>query len=164
MTTVRPYAYNTGSTINGTIQIGDIAVGKDPMDYSINPGGVKWWMGPDEDIGVVFGVPVPAYNHPTPVGNIAGIQFWRPNGASYNSILSVINMIARRKGQSNFTNMNDAEDWLILSGYTASWMLVNNAVMGLSIVENIKIPGHIYNGNFRYAKKTQIGIISNLDI
>jgi len=164
MTTIRPYAYNTGSTIDGTTQIGYIAVGMDEMDYSSNPGDVKWWMGPDEDPGVVICVPVPEYNHPTPVGNIGGVQFWRSKTPSSNEILSIINMIARRKGQSNFTNMNDAANWLTLSGYSASWQLVNTPVKCLSVIENSKLYGLIHQGTFRYAKRTQIGIISNFDI
>jgi hypothetical protein len=48
----RPFAYNPSRTpITGTIQVGDIAIGVDALDYSSNPGGVKWWMGPDEELG-----------------------------------------------------------------------------------------------------------------
>ena len=55
MATTTPLAYNTGSTIPGTTQIGDLAVGTTDQDYSTNPGGVTWWMGPDEDLGYVIG-------------------------------------------------------------------------------------------------------------
>lgn len=36
MATTRPFAYNTGSTINGTLQVGDIGI--DALDYSGDPG------------------------------------------------------------------------------------------------------------------------------
>ena len=37
MATTRPFAYNTGSTIDGTIQLGNIAIGVSEQDYSQNP-------------------------------------------------------------------------------------------------------------------------------
>ena len=40
MSTSRPFAYNTGSTISGTIQLGDLAIGVDPLDYTGGIGGV----------------------------------------------------------------------------------------------------------------------------
>jgi hypothetical protein len=45
MPTARPFAYNPGSTIAGTEQVGDIAVGVSPEDYSGGYGGVRWWNG-----------------------------------------------------------------------------------------------------------------------
>jgi len=68
MPTARPFAYNTGSPIPGTLQIGDLAIGVDPQDYSTNPGGVQWWNGPDEDLGYVIAHPTPAGNQPNPLG------------------------------------------------------------------------------------------------
>ena len=164
MSTHRPYAYNTGATINGTFQTGKIAIGVDAMDYSGNPGGVKWWMGPDEDLGIVFGVYVPGYNHPTPVGNTAGIQFWRSKSSSNSTVLGTINIIARKKGHSEFNNIDDAREWLILSGYSASWELTTPAIESLSIGEGCKLYGMVRNTRFKYPKKTQIGIINNLSI
>ena len=68
MPTARPFAYNTGSLIEGTDQIGDIAIGRDPQDYSLNPGGVRWWNGPDEDLGYVIAYSQPDGLHPTQEG------------------------------------------------------------------------------------------------
>ena len=52
---LRPYAINTGSTISGTTQVGDIAIGEnDTYDYSTRPGGVTWYMGPDENLGYLY--------------------------------------------------------------------------------------------------------------
>jgi hypothetical protein len=164
MSTNRPYAFNTGTTINGTMQVGNIAIGIDAMDYSTNPGGVKWWMGPDEDLGIVFGIYVPEYNHSTPVGNIAGIQFWRSRGSANSTVLSTINLIARKKGQSVFNNIDDARNWLTLSGYSASWVLVEPLVEGISMAEGCKLYGLTRNLHFKYTKKTQIGIINNFEI
>ena len=77
MSTTRPFAYNTGTTISGTSQVGDLAVGITGQDYSINPGGVPWWMGPDEDLGYVIAVPVSGGTQPIPVpGSGANVGFY----------------------------------------------------------------------------------------
>lgn len=49
MANTQPFAYNTGSTITGTMQTGSIAIGTGSYNYSANYGGVKWWEGPNED-------------------------------------------------------------------------------------------------------------------
>lgn len=67
MATTTPIAYNTGSTISGTIQVGNLAVGTTVQDYSSNLGGVKWWMGPDEELGYVIAKPISGNTQPTPI-------------------------------------------------------------------------------------------------
>lgn len=39
MSFARPFAYNTGSTISGTEQLGDLAIGVDDLDYTGGVGG-----------------------------------------------------------------------------------------------------------------------------
>jgi hypothetical protein len=68
MATTTPFAYNPSlSPISGTTQVGQLAVGTTNQDYSISPGGVTWWMGPDEDLGYVIAVPVSGNTQPTNV-------------------------------------------------------------------------------------------------
>ena len=67
MATTTPFAYNTGTTISGTIQVGQIAVGTTSQEYSTNIGGVQWWMGPDQNLGYVITVPVSGNTQPTPL-------------------------------------------------------------------------------------------------
>jgi hypothetical protein len=64
MSTARPFAYNTGSNINGTEQIGALAIGIPSDGFGGNP---DFWNGPDEDLGYVIAYPAPLNNHPTPV-------------------------------------------------------------------------------------------------
>lgn len=122
MTTTRPYAFNTGSTISGTVQSGNIAIGTTEMDYSSRIGDVTWWMGPDEDIGYVITGPVSEGTVNTPTGENAFIEFWRTTGFSQTSLLSVINSIAKEKGHSTFNDLNNAENWFLytIGGYI-SW-------------------------------------------
>lgn len=42
MSTSIPFTLNTGSTISGTIQIGNITIGVDQLDYTSNVWGFKW--------------------------------------------------------------------------------------------------------------------------
>lgn len=65
MATSRPFAYNTGSTISGTEQVGDIAIGTPTSGFTST--GLIWWNGPDEDSGYVIAHTVPSGTQPTPV-------------------------------------------------------------------------------------------------
>lgn len=57
----RPFAYNPGSPISGTIQVGNLAVGNPTTGYT----GTQWWNGPDENTGYVIAQPVSANTQPT---------------------------------------------------------------------------------------------------
>jgi hypothetical protein len=63
MSTTRPFAYNPGSPITGTEQVGDLAVGYPTSGYT----GMEWWNGPDEDLGYVIAQPVSGDTQPTNV-------------------------------------------------------------------------------------------------
>jgi hypothetical protein len=67
MPTSKSFAYNPGSPIAGTDQVGDLAISVDNQDYTTSPGGVTWWQGPDEEIGYVIAHTVPGNTQPTPV-------------------------------------------------------------------------------------------------
>jgi len=59
MAITTPLAYNPSSSpISGTEQVGTLSVGITEQDYSIDPGGIKWWMGANEETGYVIAVPV----------------------------------------------------------------------------------------------------------
>jgi hypothetical protein len=90
MATTRPFAYNpSASPISGTDQVGTLAVGVTDQDYSVDPGGIKWWMGPDEELGYVIAVPVSGNTQPTPLS-----LTWDPNFAGTGIVLSSGNTIA----------------------------------------------------------------------
>ena len=68
MATNRPFAYNpTHISIDGTYNIGDLAVGVTRQDYNTKPGGLTWWGSPDEEQGYVIAVPVSGNTQPTPL-------------------------------------------------------------------------------------------------
>ena len=75
MPTILPVAYNTGSTISGTLQVGNIAVGNTNQDYS-NLGGLQWWASTDLDQGFAIVAPNPAGNTSNPLSIPCFLSFW----------------------------------------------------------------------------------------
>lgn len=65
MATSRPFAYNIGGSISGTLQVGSLAIGTPTMGFEST--GLEWWNGPDEDLGYVIALPVGLDNQSTPV-------------------------------------------------------------------------------------------------
>jgi hypothetical protein len=118
MATSRPFAYNTGSTISGTEQIGDLAIGVDDIDYDGGVGGVTWWMGPDEDLGYVICRPNVTGNQPNPVGIPAYVGFLRSKFKTEESFVDLVNGVY---GQS-FTTGDECKTYLNNNGYWTSWI------------------------------------------
>ena len=120
MSESRPFAYNTGSLIPGTDQVGDLAIGVDPLDYTGGIGGVRWWEGPDEDLGYVICRPNPSGNQPNPDNVPAYIRFYRSKLKTEQSFVDLVNGVY---GQS-FTNGNDCKYYLESLGFWSSWVIV----------------------------------------
>ena len=118
-----PIAYNPSLfPIPGTSQIGDLAIGITDQDYSVNPGGVKWWNGPDETIGYVIGIPIPDNSQPTPISGVtASVAFYRSEYLTNESFLNLSNYIGGENGQPPFTTASQAQNWLINNGYWSSY-------------------------------------------
>ena len=66
MPTARPFAYNPGSPIAGTEQVGSLAVGAPTTGFTNNP---QFWNGPDEELGYVIAKPISGNTQPTPLFN-----------------------------------------------------------------------------------------------
>jgi hypothetical protein len=119
MSFARPFAYNTGSTISGTEQIGSLAIGIDNLNYPDGVGGVRWWNGPDETLGYVICVPNSDGNQPNPDNQQAFIGFYRSESLTENSFVSLTNSIFNQ----SFTTGNQCKDYLNSNGYWTSWIL-----------------------------------------
>ena len=118
MSTARPFAYNTGSTISGTIQLGDLAIGVDPLDYASGVGGVRWWNGPDEDLGYIICRPNLNGNQPNPDNDPAYIRFLRSKLKTEESFVSLTNVVFNQ----SFTSGNQCKSYLDSNGYWNSWV------------------------------------------
>lgn len=121
MATSTALGYNTGSTITGTQQIGNLAVvTATTANPSSSPNGVKFWMGPDQDIGYVIAQSVPSLDQPTPVlGVTAGVGFYRSTDLTENSFLNLSNYIVNNT--QNFPSGYSAQTYLNSVGYWTSF-------------------------------------------
>jgi len=121
MSTLKPFAYNTGAQILGTIQVGSLAVGIPTSGFTNNP---IFWNGPDEDLGYVIAYPVSGGTHPTPItGVTAYLGFLgTKNMTNPLSEATFVELINNSFNQS-FINGNDASAWLTNNGYWNSWIL-----------------------------------------
>jgi hypothetical protein len=115
MATTRPFSYNTGSPIDGTIQVGDLAVGYPTTGYT----GMEWWNGPDEDLGYVIAQPVSGDTQPTPIpGVTASVGFFRTSGFNDNEFVDITNILLN----SNYNNPVEASSALTTNGYWNSYI------------------------------------------
>lgn len=116
MATARPFAYNTGSPIAGTIQVGNLAVGYPTVGFVLT--GLEWWNGPDEDLGYVIAQQVPDDSQPTPVlGVTASVGFFRTNGFDDNEFVDITNILLG----SNYIDPFLASSALTVNGYWNSY-------------------------------------------
>lgn len=120
MPTSTALGYNTGSTIVGTQQIGNLAVvTATTANPSLNPNGVKFWMGPDQDLGYVIGVPVSGGTQPTPIGGLnAFLGFLRSSSLTDTAFLNMVNVSFNQ----NFTSTSGATNYLNSNGYWTSYV------------------------------------------
>ena len=116
MATARPFAYNTGSTISGTTQIGSLAVGTPSSGFTGNP---KWWNGPDEDLGYVICRPNTSGNQPNPDNVPAYIRFSRSKLKTDQSFINLVNSVFNQ----TFTGTTQCSSYLTTNGYWTSWVL-----------------------------------------
>jgi hypothetical protein len=131
MPTSRPFAYNTGSTIAGTTQVGSLAVGTPTSGFTGSP---KWWNGPDENLGYVIAIPVSANTQPTPVSGVtASVGFNRTSGLTESSFISLTNNLFNQSYASGV----QAGYWLNLNGY---WNSYNQC--GNNLIDNTNLIGY----------------------
>jgi hypothetical protein len=118
MAFARPFAYNPGSQIPGTEQIGNLSIGAPTSGFTNNP---QYWNGPDEDLGYVIAQSVSGNTQPTPLSGItASVGFFRSEDLTEGSFIILSETIS---GQS-FANGNDAVTWLNNNGYWTSFVPV----------------------------------------
>ena len=118
MATARPFAYNTGSSIAGTEQLGTLAIGVPTSGFEST--GLEWWNGPDEDLGYVIAQSVPGDTQPTPVSGVsASVGFFRSSALTENSFVGLANVIAGASGP--FASGSSAKTWLNNNGYWTSF-------------------------------------------
>jgi hypothetical protein len=125
MATSRPFAYNpTQNPITGTNQVGDLAIGVDPLDYSENPGGVIWVNGPDEELGYVIAHTVPTCGQPSPTGNDKCVGFNRTTGFTDESFIVLSEQVSTKYStHQTFSSATQASIWLTNNGFWNTYVL-----------------------------------------
>ena len=114
MATTRPFSYNTGSPIAGTIQVGNLAVGFPTSGFT----GMEWWNGPDEELGYVIAQPVSGDTQPTPISGVtASVGFFRTSGFNDSEFIDIANILLNE----NYINAPDASTGLSSNGYWNSY-------------------------------------------
>jgi hypothetical protein len=123
MSTVRPFAYNPSQTlIDGTIQVGDLAVGTPTSGFTGPP---QWWNGPDEDLGYVIAESVSGGTQPTNIpGVTASVGFYRSTGLTESSFIQIAQVVSVNQ---TFATGDAATTWLNANGYWTSWVLTYTA-------------------------------------
>jgi hypothetical protein len=118
MATSRPFAYNpTLITIDVSEQYETLSVGFQGQPYGESPSGLKWWEGPDEDLGYCIGTSLPTGGILAPDGIYGDVTFWRTQTFSDPQFITLANRIT---GQ-NFGSSAEAVTWLNDNGYWTSY-------------------------------------------
>jgi len=136
-----PLAYNpSASPIGGTTQVVSLAVGTTDQDYSIDPGGVKWWMGPEESGKNVIGIPVSGNTQPTPISGVtASVAFFETVDDTDSSFISLAQYVSNQFGTpQTFSSATDASIWLTNNGY---WNTYVTPVLYLDAGNPASYPG-----------------------
>jgi hypothetical protein len=114
-------AYNTGSPITGTTQIGSLAVGVPTSGYEGT--GLIWFNGPNEDLGYVIGYSQSNGLHPAThaPGGKSSVGFKRTKTKTDAAFIDLANKVANG-ATGLFASASDAKTWLNANGYWTSWV------------------------------------------
>ena len=138
MATSRPFAYNTGSAIAGAMQTGSLAIGTASIAWQdLQPGGVQWWMGPNEDSGYVIAFPVSGGGVSVPAGvtpTSAFIRFKRSTSKTDNSFIDLVNT----QYNQTFTTTTQCYNYITASQFWTSYILSSFTTGGLILNWNIQ--------------------------
>ena len=121
MATARPFAYNTGSPIDGTSQVGDLTIGTPTSGFTNSP---QFWNGPDEELGYVIASPVSGNTQPTPISGVtASVGFYRTSAFTDNLFINLAEYVASKNNTpQTFSSATDASIWLTNNGFWNSYI------------------------------------------
>ena len=116
MVKTRLFTYNSGATISGATQYGNIAIADLPVS------GYTWWAGPDENLGYIIAHEDTNPNRRTERKGVATIStnsvgFWGTSTQSDASFLTMVNGLFNQ----NYTTASNAAAWLSSNGYWTSY-------------------------------------------
>jgi hypothetical protein len=122
MASISAVTFNSGSTITGTTQVGDLAIGSTPQDYTKGPGGLRWWASADLNSGYIIAHVNPNANQPNQEG-ILGVKvgFWRTEFTDEAFIQKAEYVANIYHTPETFTSATQANEWFFANGYWTSY-------------------------------------------
>lgn len=124
MSKITPIAFNSGSTIVGTTQIGNLSIGTTEQDYGVvgQNNGVVYYSTPDQNLGYVIAHDDLSGGHNGKPGNISAyLGFWRSPLLTENSFVELVNNLFNQ----SFTGGTQAKNYLNTNGcwtsYSDTW-------------------------------------------
>ena len=152
MASSRPFAFNSGASVPGTDQLGQIAIGL-TTSFSSSLGGLEWYNGPDEDLGYIICKTSSQRTFGNGSGNTSNttIGFWRSTAKTENSFTTLVNNIF---GQTISTG-DLAKTYLNNAGYWTSWV---------SSLSSIPLNGILYYSSYftDYLAPSSISVGNNI--
>jgi cell division septation protein DedD len=123
LATARPFAFNPGPNISGTIQVGDLSVGTPTSGFTSSP---QFWNGPDEELGYVIAIPVSGNTQPTQISGVtASVGFFRTDGFNDGEFIQLAETVSNEFGnRQSFSTALDASVWLTNNGFWNSFIPV----------------------------------------
>jgi len=147
---MKDFAYNTGSPIYGTDQIGDLAVGTANGDYNYtnNP---QFWGGADDTTSYIIAASVPANDQPTFVTDYLYLD---PSFKGAGITLINGNQTASQTSNENYvsvlgTRAIESSDRVMFSVWVAQYLIGSDPIIGIgtrSMIYNGD-PGSSFPGN-----------------
>jgi hypothetical protein len=126
MPTISPIAFNTGSTIPGTTQIGNLSIGTTSQDYRKvgQDYGVTFYASPDQEIRHIIGFPDITASHLGQPGDVpARIGFYGTSTLNDTEFINLSQHVSKLHGSpQTFATTSAAVTWLNTNGYWASWV------------------------------------------
>jgi hypothetical protein len=164
MATTTPLSYNITAPISGTTQFGNLAVGTTYQQYSTNPGGVTWWMGPDQEIGYVIAVPVSGDTQPTNIpGVTASVGFFQTPSLDDTQFINLAQDVSNQYGNpQTFVAASQASLWLTSNGFWntyGNWQFSDTYTDATGFNGEITFPNH--NGGVGDPNPNDVGYFNN---
>ena len=127
--TIRPFAFNPGGNIAGTLQVGDLTIGTPTAGFTAYPS-IKFWNGPLETGRIVVCYPDPEGNHFG--ASLAGPETGEAAFIGFRAFADEAELIAWTATQQEITptTADQAYDLLLAAGIWTSYVRGSAAVTG----------------------------------
>lgn len=127
--TIRPFAFNPGGNIAGTLQVGDLTIGTPTAGFDAYPS-IKFWNGPLENGRIVVCYPDPEGNHFG--ASLEGPETGEAAFIGFRAFADEAELIAWTATQQEITptTANQAYDLLLAAGIWTSYVRGSDEVTG----------------------------------